>query len=241
MKKHLAIAAAVIALSLGVAFWLSNPASSSQGSVMTSAQADLLASARFLDYQNHVSAIKASVPISGQLFELDGRVDWQGRLGYATLAAPQQGGGTELLQWTPNGIAVRGGWTGPLPATPPADGWEVRAWQPGADLDTALALILHLGADRPENARWLQLSGAGVLRRDSIGGEQVTVFAGPPERGDAATGATAAAADSHTRYWIADDGSLRRFEARVDGSTAWTEVDLAPGPAAAVPHIPGIG
>jgi hypothetical protein len=237
MKKHLAIAAAVIALSLGVAFWLSNPASPSQGSVMTSAQADLLASARFLDYQNHVSAIEASVPVSGQMFELEGRVDWQGRVGYATLAAPQQGGGTELLQWTPNGIAVRGGWSGPLPATPPADGWEVRAWQPGADLDTALQLILDLGAVRPENPRRLQLSGAGVLRRDSIGGEQVTVFAGPPEpRADA--GATA---DSHTRYWIADDGSLRRFEARVDGATAWTEVDLVPGPAPSVPHIPGIG
>jgi hypothetical protein len=249
MKKHLAIAAAVIAVSLGVALWLSTPADphATQSTAMTSAQADLLAVARYNDYQNHVSAIEASVPISGQMFELDGRVDWRSRLGYATLTARQQGGGTELLQWTPNGIAVRGGWgwSGPLPATPPSDGWEVRAWQPGADLDTALQLILALGADQPENAQQLQHSGAGVLRRDSIGGEPVTVFAGPPESGaggSTAAGDTAspAGSGSHTRYWITADGSLRRFEALVDGSTAWTEVDIAPGRAPAVPHIPGI-
>jgi hypothetical protein len=252
LKKHLAIAAAVIAVSLGIALLLSTPGDphATQSTAMSSAQADLLAVARFNDYQNRVSAIKASVPISGQTFELDGRVDWQNRLGYATLTARQQGGGTELLQWTPNGIAVRGGWgwSGPLPATPPADGWEVRAWQPGADLDTALQLILALGADKPENAQQIQRSGAGVLRHDSIGGEPVTVFAGPPESGGgsagvgAGTGGTTspAGAGSHTRYWITADGSLRRFEALVDGSTAWTEVDIAPGRAPAVPHIPGI-
>ena len=108
----------------------------------------------------------------------------------------------------------------------------------GADLDTALELILDLSTDRPENAQALQRSGAGVLRRDSVDGDQVTVFAGPPENGSAVTDS---ATGSHTRYWIADDGSLRRFEALVDGSTAWTEVDLVPGTAPAVPHIPGIG
>ena len=244
MKKHFAIGVAVVAVSLGLALWLTGPRDSAQSSAaaattapsasaMTSAQADLLANARFRDYQNRVSVIDASVPISGQLFELDGRVDWQNHLGYATLTAQQQGGGTELLQWTPYGIAVRGGWSGPLPATPPADGWAVRAWQPGTDLDTALQLILDLSTDRPENAQALQRSGAGVLWHDSVGGEHMTVFAGPPERGDADT-------DSHTRYWIADDGSLRRFEALIDGSTAWTDVHLVPGSAPAVPHIPGV-
>jgi hypothetical protein len=205
-----------------VAAWFTTSSTTGQNSdsAMTSAQADLLALARFNDYQSGVSAIDAEIPVSGQEFALDGRVDWQNHLGYATLAAAQQGGGTELLQWTPNGIAVHGNWTGPLPATPPADGWTVRAWQQGADLDSALQLILDLAADRPENAQSLQQSGAGVLQETNIGGEHVTVFTGPPE--------TQGGTNSHTRYWIADDGTLRRFEALVDGSTTWTEVNIAP-------------
>ena len=234
MKRKLAIGigAGVVAVGLGVAVWFTTLPDSNQSSAMTSAQADLLALARFNDYQNGVSAIDAAIPISGQDFTLDGRVDWQSHLGYATLTSAQQGGGTELLQWTPNGIAVRGNWNGPLPATPPAAGWDVRAWQQGADLDSALQLILDLGADRPENAQLLQQSGASVLRNDSVGGVPVTVFAGPPE--------SASGTDSHTRYWIAEDGTLRRFEALIDGSTTWTEVNIAPGTAGAVPHIPGM-
>ena len=233
MRVALGAGAGVVAVGLGVALWVTTSTGSDQSSAMTSAQADLLALARFNDYQNGVSAIDATVPVSGQEFKLDGRVDWQNHLGYATLAAEQQqGGGTELLQWTPNGIAVRGSWSGPLPATPPADGWEVRSWQQGADLDTALQMILDLGADRPENAQLLQQSGAEVLRGDSVDGVHVTVFAGPPE--------TDGAAGSHTRYWIADDGTLRRFEALIGGSTTWTEVDIEPGSAPAVPHIPGM-
>ena len=232
MKLALGIGAGIVAAGLGVATWFTTSPGPGQNSAMTSAQADLLALARFDDYQNGVSAIDAAIPISGQEFTLAGRVDWRDHLGYATLTSAQQGGGTELLQWTPNGIAVRGSWSGPLPATPPAAGWDVRAWQQGADLDSALQLILDLGADRPENAQLLQQGGAGVLRTDSVGGVPVTVFSGPP----GAPGGS----NSHTRYWIADDGTLRRFEALIDGSTTWTEVNIAPGTAQPVPHIPGM-
>ncbi|HWG24839.1 hypothetical protein [Actinospica sp.] len=231
MKRTIAIAGSlVIAAALGAALCLTTLPDQDPASALTASQADLLAGARLDDYQNGVTAIDATIPVSGQDFRLDGRVDWKAHLGYATLAAqPGQGGGTELLQWTPNGIAVRGSWSGLPPATPPADGWMVRRWQRGADLDTALQLILDLGSDRPESARLLQRSGASVLRRDSIGNGPVTVFAGPPE---APTGA------AHTRYWVSDAGTLRRFEALVDGSTTWARVDLAPGSAAPVPHIP---
>ena len=232
-KLAIGLGTAITALGLGLAAWYTtSSATQNSNSAMTSAQADLLALARFNDYQNGVSAIDAEIPISGQEFTLDGRVDWQSHLGYATLASAQQAGGTELLQWTPNGIAVRGNWTGPLPATPPADGWTVRAWQQGADLDSALQLILDLAANRPENAQQLRQSGAIVLRETNIGAAHVTIFAGPPE--------TQGGANSHTRYWIADNGTLRRFEALIDGSTTWTEVNITPGSAPPVPQIPGM-
>jgi hypothetical protein len=227
VKKKLAIAAAaLIAAALATAPYLS--AAPDQPTAMTASEANLLALARFSDYQNGVTAIDATIPVSGQDFRLDGRVDWRNHLGYATLAAPIASEGTELLQWSPSGIAVRGNWTGPLPKVLSADGWMVRAWQPGADLDTALQLILDLGTDRPENAQQLKQSGASVLRRDHIGSASVTVFTGPP--GGA----------SHTRYWVADDGTLRRFEALINTSTTWTSVELTPGPASAIPHIPGM-
>lgn len=215
-----------ITAALGASIYFAT-ASAPATSTMTASQADLLALARFNDYQTGVTAIDAAIPISGRNYELDGRVDWRSHLGYATLT----GDDAVLLQWTANGIAVHGSWTGPLPAKPPADGWTTRQWQQGADLDTALQLILDLSSDRPENAQLVRQSGASVLRRDMIGGQSVTVFAGPPEAGSAT---------AHTRYWISDTGTLRRFEALIDGSSTWTRVDLATGPAAPIPHIPGM-
>jgi hypothetical protein len=229
MKKKIAatvtLTAAVIAAAL---YFTSTP---DQSTAMTASQADQLALARFNDYQNGVTAINATIPLSGQDFRLIGRVDWRSHLGYATLAAPQPTDGTELLQWSAAGIAVRGNWTAPLPAAPPPDGWTLRPWQPGADLDTALQLVLDLGSDRPENAQLLQRSGATVLRHDTLDGTAATIFTGPSD---------AATATAHTRYWIAADGTLRRFEALVNGSPAWTRVDLTAGPAPAIPHIPGM-
>ncbi|HET9173420.1 MAG TPA: hypothetical protein VFN97_28575 [Actinospica sp.] len=99
-----------------------------------------------------------------------------------------------------------------------------RPWRQGADLDTALQLILDLGATHPENAAQLQHSTATILRHDTVTGVPVTVYAATP----------------HTHYWIAADGTLRRFEALVDASPDWTQVDLTPGSAPAVPRIPGM-
>lgn len=224
-------AALVTAATLGAALYFLTVRDQGPAASLTPSQAAALADARFEDYRNGVTAIDAVIPVSGRDFRLDGRVDWRAGIGYATFTGAAQADGTDLLQWTPNGLAVRGSWTGPLPASLPADGWMVRPWQQGADLDTALRLILGLGSDRPENAQSVQRSGASVLRQDSVGGVPVTVFAGPP---DAATGS------AHTRYWVSGAGTLRRFEALVDGSTGWTRVDLAAGQAPSIPHIPGM-
>ena len=221
MKKLALAAATLTAAAIAAALYITT-STADQPSAMTSSQANQLALARYDDYRSGVTAISATIPISGQDFRLTGRVDWHSHLGYATLTASQQG--TELLQWSPNGLAVRGNWTGPLPTTLSADGWMLRPWQQGADLDTALQLILDLGSTHPENAKLLQQSAATVLRHDSVAGTPVTVFAATP----------------HTRYWIAADGTLRRFEALVDASSDWTEVDLAPGAAPAIPRIPGM-
>jgi hypothetical protein len=205
---------------------------------MSAAQADRLALARFTEYQAGASSIEAFVPISGQTFKVSGRIDWRQHRGIAvitptaspTAAAAVPASDTQLLLWTSDWLAVRGTWKGAAPDKPPSDGWTFRGWQPGAELDTVLQLILRLAADRPENAQLLRQSGAAVLRTDTVGTEPVTVYQGPsPQDGSG----------SHTRYWVADDGSLPRFEARVGTDTDWARVDVAPGPAKPVPAIPG--
>lgn len=204
---------------------------------MSAAQADRLALARFTEYQSGASAIEALVQISGQTFKVSGRVDWKQHRALAVItptaaaSAAAPASDTQLLLWTPAWLAVRGTWNGAAPDTPPPDGWTLRDWQPGAELDTVLQLILQLAADRPENAQLLRQSGAAVLRTDTVGTQPVTVYQGPPSQDG--TG-------SHTRYWVAQDGSLPRFEARVGTDTHWAQVDLAPGHAAPVPAIPGI-
>jgi len=207
--------------------------SSSALPAMTTAQADRLALARFSEYQLGAGAIEAVVPISGQTFKISGRADWRSHRGLATIAPTTAGApasSVQLLEWTPDWLAVRGTWNGSVPDSPPPDGWTLREWQTGAELDTVLRLTLDLAADRPENAQLLRQSGAAVLRRDTVGNEPVTVYQGPSSQDG--TG-------SHTRYWIADDGSLLRFEARVGTDAAWARVDVNRGPAKPVPAIPG--
>jgi hypothetical protein len=208
----------------------SNPAPAT----MTVAQADHLALARFTEYQLGASTIQALVPISGQSFTITGRIDWRAHRALAVItptntpSAPASA--TQLLLWTPNWLAVHGTWKGPAPTTPPPDGWTPRPWQPGAELDTVLRLILDLAAARPENAQLLRQSGAIALRTDTVGTRPVTVYQGPP---------SADGTGSHTRYWIADDNTLLRFEARAGTDPDWARIDIKPGPAKPVPPIPG--
>ena len=225
--------AAVAGSSLLLPFLLTSCTSPATSATMTAAQADRLSLARFTEYQLGASSIDALVPISGQTFKISGRVDWTAHRALATIGSATAGApasAAQLLQWTPDWLAVRGTWQGAVPDAPPPDGWTFRQWQPGAELDTVLRLILELAADRPENAQLLRQSGAAVLRTDTVGGEPVTVYQGPTSQ----TGT-----DSHTRYWIADDGSLLRFEARIGTDSAWARVDVLRGTAKPVPPIPG--
>ncbi|MFI0814921.1 hypothetical protein ACH4TX_05645 [Streptomyces sp. NPDC021098] len=112
---------------------------------------------------------------------------------------------------------------GVLPAHPPRHGWARRALTTRAStIDTTLLLLLNLAADRPDNARLLLRSGARRLGREKVAGVPVTVFAGPSATKPQATAPKAARlAPGRTRYWIAADGRLRRFSARLAGGTEW--------------------
>ncbi|MFI6098364.1 hypothetical protein ACIA8G_22650 [Lentzea sp. NPDC051213] len=172
-------------------------------------EAERLALVRFSNYTTGVSAFTASVPSPGGKLVLAGRVDFVNHLGYAGMRTDGRDDefSKGLVQWnlgrmafamTPSAEAVD-----PVPVVD----WQVRELQErGSELDGALRLLVNLGADRPENAQLLLQSTARWLRSDKIGEAAVDVFEGPKQKSDDS---------ARLRYWLDQDGKLRRLEAKL--------------------------
>ncbi|MFE5593444.1 hypothetical protein [Streptomyces sp. NPDC056549] len=191
---------------------------------LTADEADRVALARFTTYRRGTGNVTMTIPSQGRTITLTGRVDWRRHLGYAELRNDAEPPARELVQWTITDVTTRPHWTGGLPKRPPTTGWETHRLTPHhSPLDTALILLLNLGADRPDNAQLLARSSARLVRRDQVAGAPVIVVAGP------AAPNTAAAARSplgNTRYWIDRDGRLLRFQARAGGESTWMTTEL---------------
>ncbi|MCW2529922.1 MAG: hypothetical protein JWM76_4782, partial [Pseudonocardiales bacterium] len=111
-----------------------------------------------------------------------------------------------------------------LPITFPTRSWL----DPSAsNVDTALALLLNLGNDQPDNAQLLQRSNARWLHRDQVDGVRVDVISGPTAVSSSANQKAVAVlaignvANARTQYWIDSSGRMLKFI-----------VDLASGPVA---------
>jgi hypothetical protein len=196
-------------------------------------EAELLAVIRFTNYSDRVVAFRGQVPSSAGTLVLDGRVDFARSLGYASLrTAGETGyGSTGVLQWSRAALAFLAG-AGPA-ADPPPDGrWQLRRVQ-GGELDTALALLLGLGNDRPDNAQLLRQSDARRLRSDTVDGTPVDVFEGPGGSG------RGGADEPRLRYWVDSSARLRRVEARIGLARDAASFDFTPGavPFAAMPEL----
>ncbi|WP_405883424.1 hypothetical protein OG762_35705 [Streptomyces sp. NBC_01136] len=207
------------------------PASATSAPALTARQAELLALTRFANYRRGTAQVTADIPVQGHPARLTGRIDWRHSTGLAILQG--NGGvlehGRHLLRWDRTTVSVQRNWPGPLPPHPPRDGWTQRALTATTStIDTALLLLLNLAADRPDNAQLLLHSGARSLRHEEVGGVPVTVFAGPSTTtSQEPSPGTARTTSGHTRYWIDADGGLRRFSARLGGSTGWLVAQLS--------------
>lgn len=195
------LAATTAALALVVACGAEGPRG------LSAEQAELLAGARFANYDKGRARFEAQVPLpDGSTGTLAGDVDWRRHVGRAVLS-----GRTEVV-WGPEKIQVR-----PLSAAAPP---VVRRADPEASpLDRALLMILQLGATRPENPQLLIQNQATWIRSDRVAEVPVQVFRGPATR-DTAPG------HQRTYYWLDADGLLRRFEARLSDSAPPLTVDL---------------
>ena len=212
------------------------PASAGPGPrPLTTEEAERLAVARFRNYDDGVREVSFEVTDAGATYAVDGWVDWTQHLGYGVAA-----GGSEslLLAWSPAALSSHP-WTvgepAPLPVPGLADGaqdWISSDLLPEASrLHAVLALVLTLGADRPDNALLLSQTDARWLRTDEVAGVPVDVITGPtadvaydPETSTAAGDGS----DATIRYWVGEEGSILRLEARLGGGSEWTVVELGP-------------
>ena len=175
-------------------------------------EAERLALVRSSNYTTGISAFTASVPSPGGKLVLDGRVDFVNHLGYAGMRTDGRDDefSKGLVQWNLGRMAFA-----TSPSTKPVDpvpviDWQVRELQErGSELDGALRLLVNLGSDRPENSQLLLQSSARWLRPDKIGDTAVDVFEGPKQKDAAA---------ARLRYWLDQDGKLRRLEAKLGNS-----------------------
>ncbi|MGW3963310.1 hypothetical protein ACWED2_26070 [Amycolatopsis sp. NPDC005003] len=194
---------------------------------LSAEEAERLALARFANYRFRTETFTATVPTGGGVLALRGRVDFVQGLGYAELSTEGRGDETSagLLQWTPAAVAFRGGPGQAATDPPPPDRWQYRPLQPGPELDTALRLVLGLGADRPDNGQLLRQSSARWVRADTVGEVAVDVIDGPqPARAPDPTKA------ARVQYWLDAEGLLRRVEARVGDRPDPVVVTFTPAP-----------
>jgi hypothetical protein len=196
---------------------------------VTSAEAQLLAIARFQNFEARTRPFETSFTLSGVDVTMRGWVDYVAKLGYASVDGDF---GTEAVLWTDSSL-------GAIPLAADSDGypsfpipsldeplWQIQELDATASaLGALVATISALGADRPDNPLLVQQSGALWLREDAIEGTAVTVFAAPPSDAPLDGGVDAVDPDASTlRLWLDSTGLLRRAEIALNDT--WTIVDF---------------
>ncbi|WP_233574045.1 hypothetical protein [Amycolatopsis panacis] len=222
-RRILAAVVVVLALGAGMGAWIAAGSGDSGPRPVTADEASRLAIMRFRDFQAGGRAVTITVPDTAGEMVVTGSVDYRGNSGYAVVKGKGRNDSSAgLIRWTATRVAVR-----PMPAAPegapvhpPADGWTDRALDPTAGpLDRALAIVLGLGNDRPDNAQLLPQNGAAWIAADQVNGRPVDVFTGPESRDRPGN------AES-VRYWLAADGILYRVRAMIPGETDPVVIDF---------------
>ena len=200
---------------------------------VTTEEAQLLAVVRFNNFNAGDRSFSTSLRDAATDLALEGWVDYETSVGYAVLTADLTQ--ESLLLWDASSLAARPITTDEVAqlltapvATPTSlDGFGVGPLNTDGALHPLLAILIALGNDRPDNPLLLQQGGALWLRTDSVDGVPVTVFAGPTDSSSNADPNTNVDPDaSNARYWVDDQGLLRRFEVRLGAD--WVSVDFGP-------------
>jgi hypothetical protein len=160
-------------------------------------------------------------------------VDYRASVGYAVVTADGRPPETlGLVHWTPTVKDSLGAPVPDPPLPPPTEGWDRQPVSHDLSVfDAALAMILQLGDDRPENPLLLQQSDARWIRADRVGEVKVDVMTGPSPEG------APPGAGTRTRYWVDATGHVLRMEARIGQSAEWSTFDFSAAAGVKVPEL----
>jgi hypothetical protein len=197
---------------------------------LTSDEVNRLAVTRFLNYQAGGRAVTINVPnVDGGLV-ITASVDYRTHTGYGVVRGTGRDTSSDgLIRWTPTTVLVHPMADPPAvaPASPPASGWYSRPLQTsGMTLDSALAIVLDLGSDRPDNAALLPQNGATWVGQEQVRGHRTDIMTGPRPQADSGAdsgadaesdadvpgGDTSTSTSQTVRYWIGSDGTMYRVE-----------------------------
>ncbi|MFJ8229097.1 hypothetical protein ACIQ9E_03910 [Streptomyces sp. NPDC094448] len=182
---------------------------------LTTDEVDRLAVTRFLNYRAGGRAVTITVPnVAGGLV-ITGSVDYRTHTGYGVVRGTGRDASSDgLIRWTATTVLVRPMAKPPAaaPASPPASGWHTRPLRTaGMTLDSALAIALDLGSNRPDNAALLPQNGAAWIGREQVRGHRTDIMKGP-RVGTGTRGGTGTVTSPAVRYWIGSDGTMHRVE-----------------------------
>ncbi|MFF2371386.1 hypothetical protein [Agromyces sp. NPDC058110] len=197
---------------------------------VTQEESERLAVARFRVYEQQRVRLSATVPVDGQVLHLDGRADM--RAHEATAAVDAGDGRWALLQWTLSGKAVQEVAAEPdLDAALPDGEWTTAPLVADDPLDSALAFVLNLASDRPENPLLLRQNGALLIGGDEVDRVEVDVYVAPgqDER-----------VNRLVTYAVDRDGLLRRVVAQTGGSEPLVVVLEPDASEAVIPLVPDL-
>ncbi|MER6913324.1 hypothetical protein ABT354_16775 [Streptomyces sp. NPDC000594] len=193
---------------------------------LTADEVNRLSVTRFLNYRAGGRAVTITVPNVGGGLVITGSVDYRTHTGYGVVRGTgRDASSAGLIRWTATTVLVRPMVKPPAvaPASPPASGWFSRPLRTsGMTLDSALAIVLDLGGDRPDNAALLPQNGAAWVGRERVRGHRTDIMNGPRAKARAGAGAgadprrgTGAGTAQKVRYWIGPDGTMYRVEAGI--------------------------
>lgn len=184
---------------------------------LTVAESERLAVVRFNNYDSSPLSISGTVNDGTQTVSLVGYIDYASHLAYLRVVQPSAHA-SFLMVATLGEVGILDDpepVSDPPPGAVPAGAWQFVALDPSSStLAAALAVLINLGADRPENPQLLRQSSAQWLGETTIEKDEVTMISGP---GDTTTSADQ---DSAFTYYVTDSGVLRRLDVRFGASGA---------------------
>ncbi|WP_046501059.1 hypothetical protein [Streptomyces odonnellii] len=216
---------------------LGNSGDATAPRALTSDEVNRLAITRFLNYQARGRAVTITVPNAAGGLVVTGSVDYRTHTGYGVVRGTGRDTSSDgLIQWTDTTVLVHPMTDPPAaaPASPPTSGWYSRPLRTsGMTLDSALAIALGLGSDRPDNAALLPQSGAAWVGQDEVHGHRTDIMNGPDADTKAGTSQT-------VRYWLGSDGTMYRVQADIASEPQPVVFDFDNRAYVPVQPVPGV-